>query len=138
MKKCPVMDELMTTFNNRMTGEQSSFVPATETVEEWKARYLNQLAEKAKADEEKWESEYQEELKKIVVTKESVINALCNQYFSLCHDEWDTDEWDKKVEEERKELETLTLEQLIEHEVQLEKNSDYGPTTIEEFIALWE
>ena len=128
----------MTNFNNRMTGQQSSFVPATETVEEWKARYLKELTDKQKSDREKRELEHQERVRTMVVTKELLVDALCNQYFSLCHDEWDTDEWDKKVEEERKELETLTLEQLIEHEVQLEKNSDYGPTTIEEFIALWE
>ena len=47
----------MTNFNNRMTGQQSSFVPATETVEEWKARYLKELAVKKQQNRNEIEDE---------------------------------------------------------------------------------
>ena len=126
----------MTTFNNRMTGEQSSFVPATETVEEWKARYLKELDEKKAEASDLADQVLKEILETVEVNKESLVDALCNQFFSYFHDEWDTDDWDSNVQEERERLEQYTLKQLIEL-VDLEDDPDYGPTTVEEFIATW-
>ena len=80
---------------------------------------------------------FKKKLETVEVNKESLIDALCNQFFSYNHDEWDTDDWDSNVQEEREMLEQYTLKQLIEHEVTLEKDPDDGPTTVKEFIATW-
>ena len=64
---------------------------------------------------------------KMNYTKEQLINALCNEYDYLTHDDFNPDE-DPTPEEYRGRLEYLTVEELVE-----ETNTD-EEYTLEEFM----
>jgi len=58
-------------FSNRMTGKADSFKPATETVEEWKARFLREQDEKKARDREEFEQQQKANALKEVCRVES-------------------------------------------------------------------